>query len=203
MVLILFGVLCTSWTCMYISLLRLEKFSAIISSNKYSNLPARIPIMQMLWGLMMSQKSLNLLSFFKLFFLFLYYFILQVGLMHPLICWFPVVCISVIKFNSEFLNIFSLLKFSLNHPFFFQDQWVFLWPLLWTFYQAYCRSPFCLAFLRFLSCSFILDIFLCLFILSNSVSFCVLDHLCLLILKVMALCRRDPMVPCIIILLGH
>ena len=65
---------CSSWTWMSVSLPRLGKFSAIMSSNMFSAPPflsflSETPIMQVLVCLILSQRSLKLSSFLFIFFL--------------------------------------------------------------------------------------------------------------------------------------
>ena len=71
---ILSGFLCASWTCMFISLTRMEKFSVIISSNRFLipcsvSSPSRSPMTQMLVHLMLYQRPFKLSSFFEIIFL--------------------------------------------------------------------------------------------------------------------------------------
>ena len=66
------GILCAPWTCLTISFPMLGKFSATISSSIFSgpfflSSPSGTPIMQMLVGLMLSQRSVWLSFFFTLF----------------------------------------------------------------------------------------------------------------------------------------
>ncbi|KAF6327521.1 hypothetical protein mRhiFer1_008242 [Rhinolophus ferrumequinum] len=73
--LILVGTLCTSWTCMLVSFIRLGKFSDIITSNMFSipcllSSPSGIPMMRMLLRLMLSQRSLRPSSLFFILFSF-------------------------------------------------------------------------------------------------------------------------------------
>ena len=71
--LLLFGTLCTSWTCMSNSFAWLRKFSVIISSYMFSihcspTYPSATPMTWILVHLMLSQRSLNLSSFFYFYF---------------------------------------------------------------------------------------------------------------------------------------
>ena len=82
------GTLCTSWTLFTIFFPILGKFSAIISSDIFSDpfslsSPSGVLIMWMLIHLMLSQRSLRLSSFFCSFFFL--YSVLQL--------WFPPLCL--------------------------------------------------------------------------------------------------------------
>nr|KAF6460621.1 hypothetical protein HJG59_011526 [Molossus molossus] len=72
---ILFGTLCSSWTCMSVSFTKLGKFSAIIVSKRFSiscslPSPSGTPKMRMLARLKLSQRLLTLSSLFWILFSF-------------------------------------------------------------------------------------------------------------------------------------
>lgn len=139
----LFG---TSWTWMLFFFPRLVNFLAVIFSNKFDPLlslfSSGTSIMQILACLMLSQRSLNLFSFFKtLFAVHLACFPLpspsslihssassDLLLIHSSVFLIPV----IICFGSDWLFI---LLFFCSHcvqsptP---QVVWVSWWPLLWT-----------------------------------------------------------------------
>ena len=132
---ILFGILCASWTSVSFSFTRLEKFSIIIFSNRFSipcSISSGTPMMQMLLLLMSSQKSLKLFSFLISFSALVGCFLLPCfpirwfnTLLHLICCWFLLVYYSFQLLYSSFLTVFlwficpfaccwSLPKF-LNH----------------------------------------------------------------------------------------
>ena len=72
---ILFGIFCAFWSYVSFSLTRLRKFTAIISSTRFSipcsfSYPSDTLMMQMLLYCMLSEMSLRLFSFKNSFFLF-------------------------------------------------------------------------------------------------------------------------------------
>ena len=115
---ILFGTLCTSWTCMSFYFTKLGKFSVTISSNKFlifcSPSPFGSPTMWILLSLIMSQRYFKLPSFFK------FCFLLSVSIrcfllpclwnhwfdpqLHLICCWFHPVYFSFPLLSSSFLS---------------------------------------------------------------------------------------------------
>ena len=159
---ILFGTLCFL-DFESVSFARLEEFSAILSSNGFSDhfslfYPSGTPITQMLAYLMLSQMSLKLFSFYFFFFLFAvptrWFWLPYVPdcwsvLLRPLICcWFPLVyfsfqllCSSVML--DSYLYFLSLCWSShWLHPFFSWVWWANVWLLTWTLYLIHYLSSF-------------------------------------------------------------
>lgn len=113
--------------------------------------------MLMLIHLMLSKRSFNLFSFFKILF---FLFILQLGcfplpcladcwciLLHPLICWSPLVYFSFYSFYYSTLVLFYTfcLFVEIFTEFFhscLQSSKHLCGHYFKTLYQAYCLSPF-------------------------------------------------------------
>ena len=106
---ILFGTLCASWTCMFISFTKLGKFSFIIISNRfpipcYFFSPSGTPMMWMLDLFKLSQRLLILYSFFLASFFFLFW----------LLFWFlPLFILLLFSCKLFFISI-SILDFWLD-----------------------------------------------------------------------------------------
>ena len=164
----LFRILWAYWACMSLSFIKVGKFSFIIFSNKFSiscsfSSPGT-PMIQMLECLKLSQRFLNLSSFFKIL---ISSFVLSECLLFPCVpnCWFEPQLLSV---HCWFLYIF--LYFTLHSLHFF------LYFL--TIFNHFCEHPdyqclnsasdrlsICLSLSSVfgaLICSFIWAIFLCL-----------------------------------------
>ena len=145
----------------------------------------------MLVCLILSQRSLKLISFIYLFFAFCFSvwvistILSSMSFMHysvsPNLLLIPssVFFITVIVFFSSdwlfFIFSKSLLKFSLCSSISSWVWWVFLWPLLWTLCQVNYLSPFHRVYFWGFIFSFIWNLFLCLLIL--------FDFLCLSVLN--------------------
>lgn len=163
-VFILFGILWASRTWMSVSFLRLGKSSAIISSNNYSgpfslSSPFGTPIMQMLFHLIMSQRSLKISPFLSFFFHFATHFhfhsawVFLIALSSSLLIHASISSILLLNplvyFSVPLQLLFGtcLCFLSLHwsscgvHLFFFWDKWASLWPWLWTPYQVDCLLP--------------------------------------------------------------
>ena len=168
---ILFGTFYASWAWVSVSFPRLRKVLATISSNKFSatfplSSPSGTSIMWMLLYLMLSQKSLKLLSFKKNFF-FLFrlggflYFAFQFS--DPCLCIISSTVVSssvyftlvIIFFLSVSLYFLSLCSTSHSVHSFSWVHWTSLWWLFLTLYGVDSYLHFISSFSEALSYSFV------------------------------------------------
>ena len=107
---ILFWTLCASWTCMSVSFPGLGKFSAIISSNKFSASfflsSSSTSIKWMLVHLILSQRSLQIFWLKKIFFLVQ---LVWFSLLYLLIHWFITLYHLIYSWFLQLYFLFQLL----------------------------------------------------------------------------------------------
>ena len=182
------GVLCASWIWMSVSFSKLGKFSAIISSNTFSTYlsfcSSGISITWMLLHLIKSLISLSLLL----------WYIIRLSLFH-LVSLSSIILTSkslIHSSDSSILGDITYIRFQISNIAFFIPDCFFLALFIVCFcgkVSLMSSMPFkprehhhdcclkfsirditCICFIRSLSCSFLCNEFLCLGILSSSLS---------------------------------